>query len=939
MTLAPLPSTEPRKKILFDFGWRFHRGEALGAERPGYDDRGWRTVDLPHDWSIEDIPAEERTPFLRFTEGTWKFRAGDNLAWKNPGLDDKGWKTVQAPADWREYGHKKKNAWGWFRRELVLPAGLIDRDFVLDLGLVAEVCEAFVNGRSIGRTGTFPPKYKAPNWWMPLSQFLVKAAWLNPDGGDVVALRVFSKMGKPLPHCGLGKGGLWQGSPEGDAKGPFDFLSPSNWATGYTVGGRGWYRKTFQVPSSWKGKRLHLNFDGVYMDSRVWFNGKLVAEHPYGYTPFDFELPEPKWGAANTVTVQVRNDGFNSRWYTGSGIYRHVHLTVSDPVHVAHRGISIRTSGTRRTLVDLGVDVKAEVRTEVTIRTSLFDPQGRKVAEKETEVVCPAGNKAFQQTLVLDQPALWSADEPNLHSALIQLWVDGRLKDAQSLRFGVRDLVFNARVGFLCNGRKTVLRGGCMHHDNGILGSRAFDAAEERRIRVMKENGFNAVRTSHNPPSEAFLDACDRLGFFVLDEAFDQWQDKTNEKDYHRFHAKWWKKDLEALVLRDRNHPSVIMWSIGNEISSKEKPATVELARQQAGFVRSLDPSRPVTEGVNGSDKQWVSFDPYMKAHDVPGYNYMERWYRRDHERVPGRVTYQSESSSQRIFESCFETQEMPWVIGDFVWTGYDYIGEASIGWHSFDLSKRENRMWTTAHCGDLDLCGHARPQNHYRQVMWGTGPALALAVHSPFPSFGPRVAGSWSYDDVQPHWNWAGYEGKKLAVDVYTQCDRVELRLNGRKIGTAKSDKATKFKASFKVPYQPGRLMAVGYREGKKAGEAVLQTAGKPVALRLRSEKALVDADGQSLLFAHVDVVDGSGRRVPTADNLLAVETSGAAERVAFGTAHPQNLDSFADAEHRAYEGRALLVFRAGAKKGGLRVKVSSAGLKSATLSSLRVG
>jgi beta-galactosidase len=676
------------------------------------------------------------------------------------------------------------------------------------------------------------------------------------------------------------------------------------------------------------------------MDSRVWFNGKLLSEHPYGYTSFGMELPEPRWGRDNTVAVQVRNDGFNSRWYSGSGIYRHVHLTVTEPVHIAHQGLALTTplATLHRASVDLAVKIKVPAQSrKLGLRTTLLDPQGKKVATEEVEVFVGRESGAFRQRLELERPSLWSPDEPHLYSALVQVFEGNRLTDAQALHFGIRSADLSTQAGFRLNGQKLILRGGCMHHDQGILGARAFDASEERRVRLMKENGFNAVRTSHNPPSEAFLEACDRLGFLVLDEAFDQWQGKTNDQDYHRFHARWWKKDLEALVLRDRNHPCVLMWSIGNEISDKEKPATARLARQQADFVRALDPSRPVTEGINGSDKLWIALDSYMEAHDVHGYNYMERWYEKDHARVPGRVMYQSESSNQRIFESAMAAQDMPWVVGDFVWTGFDYIGEASIGYHSFDLSKRENRMWTLAYCGDLDLCGYKRPQSYYREAVSGTGPKISAMVRSPFPSFGPRQAGTWCFVDVQAHWTWPGWEGKKLTVEVYSRCERVELRLNGRLVGRAKPSRANKFRPSFKISYQPGALLAEGFEGKKKVAKWALQTTGKPAALRLQAERSSLKADGQDLAFVHVEVLDRLGRRVPFADNLVKLEISGAAHQLGFGSSHPQNLESFQDQEHRAFEGRALLALRAGKSKGQVRIKAFSEGLKPASIS-LRV-
>jgi beta-galactosidase len=727
-------------------------------------------------------------------------------------------------------------------------------------------------------------------------------------------------------------------SPEGDATGPFDALSVSSWATGYSVGGRGWYRKTFEVPSSWRGKRLHLHFDGIYMNSRVWFNGQLLAEQPYGYSSFGMELPQVRWGRKNTVSVQVRNDGMNSRWYSGSGIYRHSWLSVSDPVHIAHRGIALTTPVANARMAEVLAATKVRVPSgeeKVRVQTSLFDPQGRQVAQETIEVLC-RGEAQVQQRLTVENPALWSVDAPNLYSARTRLYVRGRLADAHSTHFGIRSIDFSAEAGFRLNGEPLFLNGGCLHHDHGILGARAFDAAEERRVRVLKENGFNAVRTAHNPPSESFLNACDRLGLLVIDEAFDMWQEKTNEYDYHRHHARWWKRDLRAMVERDRNHPCVLMWSIGNEVAGKLKPYVPKLAKAQADFVRSLDPSRPVTEGISGKKEEWAAMDSYLERHDVVGYNYGFDRYRKDHARVPSRVLYQSESGAENIFKGWAAGQGQAYVVGDFPWTGYDYIGEASIGYYNFDLRRGENKLWTLAYCGDLDLCGYKRPQSYYREVLRGSGPKISAMVRCPVPSFGtsPGLGKGWTFDDVRPHWNWPGWEGKKLGVDVYTRCERVELRLNGKRVGVKKAGRNTQFKARFKVPYLPGRLEAWGLEGGQKTCHWTLSTAGAPAAVRVTAERGNLKADGQDLGFLHLEVVDRQGRRVPTARNILQVEVKGAASLAGLGTGHPQNIDSFQDNVHAAFEGRALLALRTGRRAGAVRVKLSSPGLKAALIS-----
>ncbi len=936
MTYSPLPSIAPRLDLAFDDGWRFQRGQASGFQKLGFDDHSWRKVDLPHDWSIEDLPAEERQPLLPFQAGTWRFKAGDRKAWRNPKFNDSAWKRVQAPHDWRNHKKKKERpAWGTYRRELVLPPELEGRDFCLDLGLIGEVNEAYLNGRLIGRTGSFPPRFKLKDWWLPYSQYPVKAAWLKARGPNILVLRVYSKMDVIGWHCQMGRGGLLGNSPEGEASGPFDALSVSSWATGYTVGGRGCYRKQFQAPAAWRGREVSVTFDGIYMDAQVFCNGRLLARQPYGYTHFTVPLKGLRYGAENVLSVLVRNDGMNSRWYSGSGIYRHVRLTVTDKLHIARHGVSITTPQVHAQLATVKISTELSLPggpQPLRLITSLYGPDGRRVATATADVLAHDG-APIEQSLRVEKPALWSPESPSLYSAKVQLHARGRNLDAWAGHFGIRSIDFSAQAGFRLNGQKTLLYGGCVHHDHGILGSRAFDAAEERRVRVMKANGFNAIRTSHNPPSQALIQACERLGMLVIDESFDQWRNKTNSHDYHRFHKRWWKRDLSALILRDRNSPAVIMWSIGNEIANKLKPATGRVSREQALFARALDPSRPVTEALNGKDHEWLRLDAYNRSHDVHGYNYMEHWYRRDHERVPERVVYQSESANQKIFESCTAMQELPQVTGDFVWTGWDYIGEASIGWFSFDMRRPQNKKWTLAYCGDLDLLGHARPQNLYRRTVWGSGPKLSILVKSPSPSFGKRWVGTWSYDDVHPHWNWPGDEGKKLRVELYSRCEKVELFLNGRRIGRKETGKNTRYKALFRVPYRPGTLSAVGYVGGKVAERVRLDTAGKAAALRLTPEKRLLKAGGQDLGYVHVEVVDARGRRVPQATDRIRVEVKGAASQAGFGTANPINLESFQDAEHPAFEGRALLVVRTGKGSGEAVIRAEAPGLKPARL------
>ena len=397
------------------------------------------------------------------------------------------------------------------------------------------------------------------------------------------------------------------GQEAGKVVGPFSKESIGTTATGYVVGGTAWYRKTFTLNARENFSKTIINFDGVYMNFDVWVNGKFLGNHPYGYTAFNFDITgflNPA-GKPNIIAVKVKNEGKNSRWYSGSGIYRHVWLIQKQAVHLASNGISITTENISST--DASVKVVAAVNTikgksaSVKLLINMIGSDGKisQTAETQTKTIA-SGSDEFIQNIVIPQPKLWSDETPNLYTAEILVIADGAVSDKVTKIFGIRTIHFDAQTGFLLNGKKVLLKGGCLHHDNGFLGSATIDRAEERRVELMKAYGFNAIRTSHNPPSEQFLDACDRNGVLVLDEAFDMWEKPKNTQDYHLYFKDWWQKDIESMVLRDRNHPSVILWSIGNEINERADSVGYMLTKRLADEVRRLDPTRPVTEAICG---------------------------------------------------------------------------------------------------------------------------------------------------------------------------------------------------------------------------------------------------------------------------------------------------------------------------------------------------
>lgn len=682
---------------------------------------------------------------------------------------------------------------------------------------------------------------------------------------------------------------------------PFNPGALSQVSGGFTTGGTGWYRKHFTVQQS--GKQYILQFDGVYMNAQVWLNGKKLGKHPYGYTSFWYDItPHIRVGKPNILAVKVRNEGENSRWYAGSGIYRHVWLKALDPVHIAQWGTFITTKNNT-----VKVQTRLQHDTAVTVITRLLDAKGKQVASKKDTF----SHGVLDQEMKIASAVLWSVETPVLYKAITTIVINGRVTDSVTTPFGIRSISFDAVNGFLLNGKPLKLKGGCVHHDNGPLGAKAYDGAEERKVALLKASGYNAIRCSHNPPSPAFLDACDRLGMLVIDEAFDTWQDGKNPEDYHMYFKDWWQRDLESMLYRDRNHPSIIMWSIGNEIPHREKPEVAAVALQLRNFVRSIDTTRPVTCGVNGvaEDK-----DPFFAALDIAGYNYAPDKYVTDHKRVPNRVMMATESYPLDAYDYWKAVEEHPYVIGDFVWTAFDYIGEASIGWLGY-WQNQSFYPWNLAYCGDIDICGWKRPQSYYRDAIWKPE-QLSLFVQPSQPSFGTNPNkldwSRWEWHDVIDSWNWS--DNKRLKVVAYTSFDEVELLLNGRSLG---KKSAARHIIEWEVPYEAGTLTAVA---GKT--KATLTTAGTPAQIILAP-----DTRGD-LTYITVTLADAKGIRHPLAENLIQFEVEGSGKIVGVGNANPMSTESYQLPQRKAWQGKCLVIV-----KGGGILKAKADGLSSATI------
>lgn len=730
-------------------------------------------------------------------------------------------------------------------------------------------------------------------------------------------------------------------------EGPFDPRSPGGAGNGYLNGGIGWYRKSFVTPPGEAAQRVTIEFEGAYMNSEVWLNGQSLGTRPYGYSSFAYDVtPHLKpAGTTNVVAVRVDVKQPSSRWYSGGGIYRHVWLTVKQPQHIVQWGTVVRTVSVSDARAELTVrldvanaapaDAKAEA--EVVVR----DHAGRVVATQRAPSVL-AGNGRGRVSLSLGVPAphRWSVDDPYLYDVEARLLVGGKAVDAERVAYGIRTIAFSADGGFVLNGRRVPLQGVCLHHDLGPLGAAAFDRGIERQLQIMKRMGVNAIRTSHNPPAPALLDFADRLGFVVMDEVFDEWKQQKTHFGYGQFFDAWSERDTRDMVQRDRNHASVVMWSIGNEIPEQGDTTRAQaMATRLAGFVRDEDPTRFVTAGMDNPTAALAT--GFAAPLDLFGVNYHLRVY----PTVRGMKAYGSETSSDYSSRDQYNVvlkdgvpqivnrldhhvtsydlegpawgnnaevqfqamRNAPWMAGEFVWTGFDYIGEPT----PFDWPNRSSSF------GIVDINGFPKDRFYLYQSQWRSEPMVHLL----------------------PHWNWpAAFTGKPIPVWAYTNADSVELFLNGRSQGVRGWKGVVEHHLTWQVPYAPGTLRAVAMRGGKVVADDRVETTGVPARLELQVDRPAIRADGQDLAFVTVRVVDAKGRLVRAGGNpavRFALQGGGAIAGIDNGD--PTNHEPFTGptasaAQHRAFNGLALVVIRAPRRGGRLTLSATADGLARAT-------
>lgn len=723
--------------------------------------------------------------------------------------------------------------------------------------------------------------------------------------------------------------------------------NPTKGAGGYFPAGVGWYRKTFHVPAEWKAKSVSVYIEGVYMNSEVFINGKSLGVHPYGYSSFIYDLsPYLDFGKENVIAVRVDNSKYlNSRWYSGSGIYRHVWLQLTDAVHVPHWGVVVSTPEVsfKKAVVEVKTTVKNETSNpkDITIKTVLWNKAGKIAGCSSVKAALPAkGQKEVAQIVQLANPQLWSPEKPDLYQAQIQLISGGKIIDDSKTTFGIRSLKFSPEHGFQLNGKTIKLNGGCVHHENGCLGSAAYDRAEERKVELLKAGGFNAVRTSHNMPSEAFLEACDRLGLLVMDESFDCWAIGKNQNDYSVHFNQWWERDLQAMVLRDRNHPSIFMWSIGNEIPERGKPEAVKTAAMLIDALKKMDNTRPVTSAIVENGKDWTIMDSLMAVHDVAGYNYHLFAAPTDHQRVPSRMIVQTESYPKDAFVNWKLVRDNSYVLGDFVWTAIDYLGESGIGryYYSGEVPGEnwDNDMFPihAAYCGDIDLMGWRKPISHYRSMLYNDKQKLYMAVREPAPEPLEIKETWWSVYPTWESWTWPGFEGRQIEVEIYSKYPKVKLYLNNEQIGEKPSNENTQFKATFPIPYKAGTLKAVGYENEKAVEEFVIKTSGEAAKIKLSADKPSLVANGQDLCFVNVEFTDKEGTVQPNAINLLQFEIEGEGIIVGVDNANIRDTAPYVSNMRKAWKGKALVVIKTKRAAGDIKLRVSSDGLPSTVLS-----
>ena len=750
-------------------------------------------------------------------------------------------------------------------------------------------------------------------------------------------------------------------------EGPFDEKEPAGAPGGYLPTGVGWYRKHFRLPDSHKDRKLTVEFDGVYQNSVVWINGQYLGKRPYGYVPFFYDLtPLLNFGRDNVIAVNVDNSHqTNCRWYSGSGIYRHTWLLSTNTLHVAQWGTFVTSPQVTRDAATLHIKtrIKNDGRNPArcTLATTLLDSNGTAVQSAEAGHEVAANEEyEFVQQLKVEKPHLWSVEDPHQYKVRSTVREQNHLIDECDTPIGIRDACFDADNGFLLNGERVKLNGVCLHHDGGCVGAAVPEQVWERRLEILREMGCNAIRTSHNPYAAEFLDLCDRLGFLVMNEAFDEWKvpkGQIGPNGYSNYFDEWYERDVRNFVQRDRNHPSVVLWSAGNEIGDQGDPHGHETLRKLLKVFHTEDPTRLVTVGcdhISSEPASSAASPEFLALLDVVGYNYVDRWrdrtekyYSIDRRAFPQRRFIGTESESMGGIRGDYRglfpgdvpgdffnlrrgrniDVEQLWkfvstydyVAGDFMWTGIDHLGEA---------------RWPMkgSISGVIDTCGFKKDGFYFYQSQWTNKPVLHLF----------------------PHWNWKGKEGQIVPVTCYTNCGTVELFLNGRSFGVkgfafprlgmesrygnypdrAKVMRTTAdLHLAWDVPYEAGTLKAVGIKDGRIVSTVEVSTTGEPAEIGLSADEQVIAADRRDVAHLTVQILDDRGRVVPLADNEVTFEIEGEGTLIGVDNGNPYSHEDYRSNRRKAFNGLCLAIVQSTGKPGQVRVTATSASLKAATV------
>lgn len=739
-------------------------------------------------------------------------------------------------------------------------------------------------------------------------------------------------------------------------EGKFDEKNPAKPEGGGLPTGIGWYRKSFYAAADYQNRLVTLEFDGVYKNAEVWINGHYLDKRPYGYSSFSYEISAFLKAGKNSIAVKVDNSAQpDSRWYSGSGIYRNVWLTSTAKLSVAHWGTFVKAAvkmddnmpaKANEALVTVHTTIqnRSGNAKRITVIHSIYDASNKLVEQtKARSIQIDTAGKAIEESISFKNPRLWSVSDPYQYKVITTIIQNNQTTDQTETLFGVRNFYFDAQKGFYLNGISTKILGVCLHHDLGALGAAVNTRAMERQLEILKAMGCNAIRTAHNPPAPEFLDLCDKMGFLVMDEAFDMWKKKKNSKDYHLDFPLWHKRDLEDMLKRDRNHPSIILWSIGNEIREQFDSTGVAITKELVGIVKSLDDTRPVSSALTETDAK-KNFIYQANALDVYGLNYNHKRYKDFPLNYPGVKFLATETTSALETRGFYDTadtirrwprdgktkftegnkewsassydnvsaywgstHEETWkeakkyahVSGIFVWTGFDYLGEPlPYPWPA-----------RSSYFGIVDLAGFPKDAYYMYQSEWTSKPVLHLL----------------------PHWNWE--KGKSVEVwAYYSQADEVELYLNGKSLGK-RAKQSDDLHVLWKVDFEPGTLRAVSRKNGKEVLVETIKTAAAPAKIELIADRKKIKADGKDLSFVTIRILDKDGNIVPDADNLVQFTLTGAASIAGVDNGFQASLEPFKANYRKAFHGLCLAIIQAQEKAGTIKLTASAKGLSAATI------